>query len=242
MNYIQNLIFPLFLVTSFQSRPHALNQAEILETIPALGHVAAGRVVHGTESEELTLRVQIGKRTPAYRFRLVATPGTNESSPFECLARIEISNSVSVVQTIETHTSVGCGLFGEHFATVDINFDGFLDIAVLDDFGAKWGSHQYWMFDQRSGRYVSNALTNELRQLAHNGIEFRRKTKDIEVTYFPEQIRQPKVLREVYRVDGGHLVLIRIEEIRASAKGLRLFTSERIRGAMTLVGVKVLTD
>jgi len=166
------------------------------------------------------------------------------NNPPHRVGRIEISTekSPTPIQTIEVSTRAGVSNFRNSFSVIDVNLDGYLDIAVLDEFGAKWGRQNYWLFDKRSGRYVTNSLTKELCRITHNGIVPHPETKEIEVAHFPALIPRPGKVSERYKIVNGHLVLTRKEEIRSTSKGLRVFTRKRVNGKMKTIGVKEVSE
>jgi hypothetical protein len=44
--------------------------------------------------------------------------------------------------------------FAATFRASDINFDGYLDFSVLQQFSAKSGSQQWWIYEPATGRFV----------------------------------------------------------------------------------------
>ncbi len=54
--------------------------------------------------------------------------------------------------------------FGSTFHADDLNFDGYLDFSVLTEFSGTGGDvRSYWVYDPRSGIFVQNEFTHELR-------------------------------------------------------------------------------
>jgi len=205
-------------------------------------------ITRGAELEEETFWLQVNKKLPPYKFRLIPDAAVKDNSgannPPHRVGRIEISTekSPTPIQTIEVSAHAGVSNFRSSFTVIDINLDGYLDIAVLDEFGAKWGRQNYWLFDKRSGRYVTNSLTKELYRITHNGIVPHPETKEIEVAHFPALIPRPGKVNERYKIVNGHLVLTRKEEIRSTSKGLRVFTRKRVNGKMKTIGVKEVSE
>src|SRR5262249_21113136 len=205
-------------------------------------------ITRGAELEEETFWLQVNKKLPPYKFRLIPDAAVKNNSgannPPHRVGRIEISTekSPTPIQTIEVSAHAGVSNFRSSFTVIDINLDGYLDIAVLDEFGAKWGRQKYWLFDKRSGRYVNNLLTRELYRITHNGIEPHPETKEIEVMQFPEETPRPGTVSERYKIVNGHLVLIRKEEIRSTSKGLRIFIWKRVNGKMRTIETKEVND
>src|SRR5262249_45824078 len=144
----------------------------------------------GSGREERTFVIRVSDSLPPYSFHLIPdadvkdSPGSNNVR--HSVGRIEISrgNSPAVIQTITVKTYAEVGSMVRFFRADDVNFDGNLDIAVLDDFGAKWGSLNYWIFDRRSGQFVANNLTREIRMLKHSQMHLDKATKSITINYF----------------------------------------------------------
>jgi len=54
--------------------------------------------------------------------------------------------------------------FGSTFHADDLNFDGYLDFSVLTEYSGTGGDiRSYWVYDPRSGIFVQNEFTRELR-------------------------------------------------------------------------------
>lgn len=196
-----------------------------------------GRIISGSELAEETFWLQINKRLPPYLFRLLpdATVKDNQGAhnPSHRVGRIEIStgNPLRLIQSIEIRTQADASAFRRYFTVMDVNFDGFLDFAVIDEFGAKWGRQKYWLFDPHSRRYITNSLTEELHRLTHNGIALHPETKELEVRQFPEEIPRPKVMSDRYKIVKGHLVLKEIEELKNTPNGMKL-VRKKVRGRL----------
>jgi len=134
--------------------------------------------------------VQVGPKLPAYQIRLVENPVIAERATLHHVGRIEISQAGSLLQTIEVN-SIWDDSLCSFFEMTDVNFDGYLDIAVLRDAGAKWARRDYYVFDSTSGRFVSDSLTEDLAQVKSSGIVPDQER---------EQIQAPFVKREGRRM------------------------------------------
>ena len=54
--------------------------------------------------------------------------------------------------------------FGSTFLAEDFNFDGYLDFSVVTEYSGTGGDiRSYWVYDPRSGLFVQNEFTQELR-------------------------------------------------------------------------------
>ena len=205
-----------------------------------------GRLIGGSPLEQETFWMQVGGNLAPYRFTLIPDKTVRDkpgaANPSHRVGRIVVSaaDSDTILQVIEIYTRADASLFRALFRAVDVNLDGYLDIAVVDEFGAKWGRQKYWLYDAKRSRFITNSLTRELYRIAHNGIEPHPETNEIEVHHFPEQIPRPAKVAERYKIVKGHLLLVGSEEIRDSSGGLRLFFKKRIKGRMKIVSIKQL--
>ena len=132
--------------------------------------------------------------------------------------------------------------FGGTFHAEDINFDGYLDFSVLTEFGAKWGSRSYWVYDPASGLFAENELTRELSENClgpgwHGGcwkassIDFDQLKREISANYIPRFAACPPndYRGDRYRVEDNRLVLVHQEEL--SPDNCTLTISDLIGGA-----------
>ena len=133
-----------------------------------------GQIDRGSGRESLTLMIQINQRLPPYKFHLIPdltvsdSPGSDNPSHHVGWIEISVGESISTLQKIDVRTKSGGSSFTKSFQAEDVNFDGFLDIAVLYDFGAKWSILNYWLFDKRTGRFITSPLTQELKRISHS--------------------------------------------------------------------------
>ena len=130
------------------------------------------------------MRVSINPELPAYQFKLTTQPLATGPGEIHAVGMIEISipPSDAIVQTIEANSIWDWGLC-QFFTAADVNFDGYLDISFVRDGGAKWASREYYIFDPLSGRYVGNALTQDLAKVKENGISFDSQTREIRAAF-----------------------------------------------------------
>lgn len=92
----------------------------------------------------------------------------------------------------------------EFFNVADLNFDGYLDIGVLEEGGTKWGAYQYWLFDEKTNTFVENTFTQDFRKLNFNQIIFDQATKQITINNFCGTLICDK---DIYQVTNTHLNL-----------------------------------
>jgi len=118
--------------------------------------------------------VKVGPEA-VYQIRLVEDPVLAETATLHHVGRIEISQGGALRQSIDIN-SIWDDSLCNSFEMTDVNFDGYLDIAVLRDAGAKWMRRDYYVFDPSSGQFVSNALTADLAQVKSSSIILNHET------------------------------------------------------------------
>jgi hypothetical protein len=98
--------------------------------------------------------------------------------------------------------------FAATFGASDINFDGYLDFSVLGEFGAKFGSQLWWIYEPATSSFVQNELTRELGELRTNGYQIAPKKHEI----IAESLMAgcPSLVTR-YRVVDNHLINVHEE-------------------------------
>jgi hypothetical protein len=61
--------------------------------------------------------------------------------------------------------------FLRFFEVKDINFDGYLVVAVVRGGGATWGNQMWWVFSPASERFISDDFTQALSRIDNNGLK-----------------------------------------------------------------------
>ena len=253
------LTFILLLTSCADSRP--ANRADILlrpsqmqgfgqKVLTAEDFIydhGANQIDRGSGREEVSFLIEINPELPPYRFRLIPDPSAlancddprwsdrcREDHPRVGWIEISTNGDPAILQTIEVGSYAWASMFTRRFQAKDINFDGYLDIAVLDGYGAKWSSYNYWLFDKRSGHFITNSLTRELRKLNFNEMTLYPETKEIHTTHLPSVCFGKKI----HKVVDGRLVLMYSEEPRLEGEGedfCKLRIEKRINGVMRLI-------
>lgn len=155
------------------------------------------------------------------------------------VADIEVSRC-SDGRTIQTLPVLGADqpLVARSFHAQDINFDGYLDIGVLVEYGGKWGSESWWVFDPTAGKFVQNELTRQLRELKANAYEVDPLKREIRTGY----LTQPSGCGgtgDRYRVqEHARLVLVHREAARPTASGCEVVVSDLLEGKMKISEVR----
>jgi hypothetical protein len=103
---------------------------------------------------------------------------------------------------------------------------------VLREFGAKWGSQTWWVWNPASRRFVSNEFTKALEQIKANGLVFDAATHNITAGHMTESTGCGPT-KDIYHVEQGlQLVPIHQENIRVGADGCILTTLDWVDGSM----------
>ncbi len=126
---------------------------------------------------------------------------------------------------------------GPTFHAQDINFDGYLDFAVVAEFGAKWASESWWIFNPATGQFVQNELTKDLRKLKAAGYQVDSTEHSIGTRYLTEPWGCGST-GDRYRVEASRLVLIHHEVPEPSSYQCSVTISDRVDGAMRVTKVK----
>jgi hypothetical protein len=198
-----------------------------------------GAVDRGPSLEAKPLLVEIAPGLPPYRLQFISDKGAaasdaGSSEKVRHVGRIVISRrgSAAIIQTIELESHLPPPDVMKWFDAKDINFDGYLDLAVPFDSGAKWMSFTYWCFDKAKGRFATSALSDELREVRANSIELDPQVDEIDVWHLGSDCPG---LHEIFKIVDGHLVLVRDEKYAPEGKGCILSIEKRIEGKMAVV-------
>jgi len=127
------------------------------------------------------------------------------------------------------------------FHARDINFDGYLDLAVLWDFGGKWGSESWRVFDPGQGKFVQNELTRQLRELKAADYQFDPQKREISTRYLSEPWGCGGTGNR-YRVEENRLVLVHEEAVSSRPSGCTVTVRDRVNGAMRVTEVRRFVD
>jgi hypothetical protein len=111
------------------------------------------------------LMVAVGPKLPSYRFHFI----WDEDPKYKVVKAVQVfkGDAKEPVQVLDD-----CGMADppdnpaateSWFKTEDLNFDGYLDLALVNWMGGT-GNVGYciWLFDPKTGQYVSNAQFSEL--------------------------------------------------------------------------------
>ena len=145
------------------------------------------------------------------------------------------------MQTIEAMSHMGAHHFTAGLVVGDLNFDGYADLGLYTDGGAKWSSHAYWLFDPAAGRFVENDLSRDLGRLAANQVAAQPSTSTIEASYLAGGGDCTLGVYDIFQIVHGRLVQVETHqrEIGREPKGYCLVKVSRLRdGRMQTVRVE----
>jgi hypothetical protein len=225
---------------------HRLIGFMLCATLPAWADVCAGLLpapAQGGSFEEgtrsIAFRLSVKEGQPAYRIVIrpirFNQPKSNEpahSGDIE-VARCEDGKTIQLLP-LDAWQRMN---FAPTFHAQDVNFDGYLDLAILTEFGAKWGSHEWWIFDPASGKFVQNELTRELRNLKAADYKLNAKQREISTRQLTESWGCGST-GDRYRVANDGLTLIHKEVAKASGERCAVTVSDLVNGAMRVTGVR----
>jgi hypothetical protein len=97
----------------------------------------------------------------------------------------------------------------------DANFDGYADLLLGHDHGAKWEGYEIHLYDPASGTFVENDLSREMsEQLRGQNLYFHPGTREIELTSLMSGCQNGS-MAEKLAIHGSHLrVIERTDRVR----------------------------
>ena len=187
------------------------------------------------------LRVQVNAKGPELHLRLEPDPGwksRTDSIQRAGWIRVFSCETGALVQSLEAETLGDPEGFIRFFQVRDVNFDGYLDIAVLREFGAKWGSQTWWVSSPASGKFISNDFTKALGEVSANGLELDPGRHNIIAPHLTD-LTGCGATKDIYHVEpNDHLVLMHKEAVDGREGGCTLTTSDRVKGQMQVTKVQ----
>jgi hypothetical protein len=163
----------------------------------------------GAAAEEIspvvkTVKVHAG--LPALEVRIVPTSTDQEAGFPHAIGRVELSRrgEPKLFQTITVTGEGGPhGLVASLFE--DANFDGYTDLLLGHDGGAKWTGYAIYFYDTASKSFIQTGLSREMsKRLTGNYLQFHRATGEIEVDRLVFGCQEQPVA-VTYVIAGDHL-------------------------------------
>jgi hypothetical protein len=221
------------------------------QTTPGVSEHCAGLPSFGPQDslntadlqlENKDLRVQVSAGAPELHLRLEPDRGwKSRAGVVQHVGRIRIFSckTRALVQSLDAESSSSPELFLRWFEVRDVNFDDYLDIAVVREFGAKWGSQTWWVFSPASGRFISNDFTQALGQVTANGLELDAARHNIIAPHLTN-LTGCGGTKDIYHVEQSRrLVMIHKEDIGIRPDGgCTLTARDRVNGQMQVTKVQ----
>jgi hypothetical protein len=113
----------------------------------------------------------------------------------------------------------------------DANFDGYADLLIGNDGGAKWGGYDIYLYDPVSGSFVQSELSREMSEhLRGNGLLFHRGTGEIEVDRLVFGCQENDPVTETFVLARDHLRRIGQEDLVRGKEGCYRVTRQVLPG------------
>lgn len=213
---------------------HAQSGTNICQDLADPPQVLTGGNALGGTSFRLSVRAGI----PAFRLTLRRFE-PSAADHLAHIADIEVARCRDG-SNIQTLPVVGYDqeLAARSLHAKDINFDGYLDIGVLVEYGAKWGSESFWVFDPPTGRFIKNGLTRQLRAMKPNGYEFDSQKHEIRIPHLTEP--WCRNTEDRYTVEAPNRLLLMHSEGAEGVPGdgCKVVVRDRISGRMQVTSVQ----
>jgi hypothetical protein len=207
-------------------------QTSFPDSRPAIGVPAT------TTTLSRSFRLSVKAGGPEFLITVRAFPLTGDSNVLVRAGEIEIAHCQdgqrSQLLPIMASQAIG---FADTFRVYDIDFDGYLDISVLAEFGATFGSQSWWVYDPAGGKFVQNQLTRELRQVDSNGYTIDPKKHEITANHLMAGC-PPVVTR--YRIEKTRLLMIHQEIVQQQTPCTVTFL-DRVGGTMKVTAKRRLS-
>ncbi len=171
------------------------------------------------EGQVDTYRLQLRPELPPFDFKLIANPSPQRL--------IDGSNLVGWIEVSQQGSSLDRIPVAFHDASqnlswpqlglraLDINFDGYLDLASIEHGGAEWGFFHWYEYDPGQQRFIVSSLADELSAIQHNGMAVDPQRREIYIYSLVATCTSTYV----YANAQGHLVLKQKQEYRLSDRG-----------------------
>ncbi len=197
----------------------------VLFEIAALG-AAAG------QPTPIVKTVEVHPGLPPLEVRIVPAATDEKAGPPHPIGRVEISRQGEArpFQTIEVSGYDGPrNLPSSRFE--DANFDGYADLLLGNDGGAKWGGYEMYFYDPESGTFIQNGLSREMSErLRGNELKFDRVTQEIRVFHLVFGCPEKVPVVETYGVEGDHLRRTGQEDLERAPEGCYRVTRRALPG------------
>ena len=162
----------------------------------------------GTNEREIrTFQAAIHPGIPAYHFQVISTSSTAQTA-----GSVTIFLGTTSTKPIQTITLEQGRWLADiapvFFKLQDANFDGYTDIGLPIEGGAKWAAYEYWFFDKTTGTFKRTKLTAELEKIGFNFISFDPEKQQITTDNL-----SGSGWRTLYQVQNNHVIPIKDEQL-----------------------------
>ncbi len=173
--------------------------------IACLG-MGAGALI-GAETSPAVRLLQVHPGLPPLEIRIHPGP-EDTSNELHRIGRVEIARrgDSQPFQTLDVTGNGSPRQLVSFSRFEDVNFDGYADLLLGHDGGAKWVGFEIYFYDPVSGSFVQNELSREMSEhLTGQSLDFHRDTGEIELTQLPVGCQNGFVASETFVLQGSHL-------------------------------------
>lgn len=183
----------------------SVNKTPFLTPKDFLG--GSGRSGQRPKETDDTFTVLINPELPLYTFHVRSFATTTNTQGSIEIFRGE--DTAKPIQTILLDPNMRFRDMVPVFFTVqDITFDEYADIGVPIDGGAKWSSYQYWVFNPKTGTFITTEASKDLEKIGFNFISFDPQNRQIITDNL-----SGSGLRALYQFQAGHIIKIKEEQL-----------------------------
>jgi hypothetical protein len=166
-----------------------------------------------------TYRIRINPDLPPFDFKLIANPSPQRLIDGSNLVGwIEVSQEGNTLDRLPVTFRDGTqNLSWPQFGlrALDINFDGYLDIASVENGGAEWGFFHWYEYDAENKQFFVSSLADELSAIPNNGVAVDPPKHEVYVYSLVAACASTYI----YANAQGHLVLIKKRIYKQSDQG-----------------------
>jgi hypothetical protein len=184
--------------------------------------IATGALL-GADIAPAVRTLQVHPSLPPLEIRLLPAPEPTEASPSpHLIGRVEITHrgETEPFQTLEV-TGYGSPAQLVSFSRFeDANFDGYADLLLGNDGGAKWVGYEVYVYDPESGTFVQNQLSHEMsKHLGGLSLTFHAATRELVVTHLSFGCQNGFVGSETFAIQGSSLRIVEEQDYLLTQEG-----------------------
>jgi len=213
----------------------AIRCADVCEALPSAPSAEAHRLEWGSRS--YVYRLTVNPKVAPFRITIRPIRVLKDSqTDFVHTADIEVAScrDGKRLQLLPV-TSWETPNFASTFHAEDVNFDGYLDFAMVAEFGALFHKDWWWVYDPDSAKFVNNDLTRVLSALSANEIVIDSQNKQIIARQVSASCGRTQ---DRYRVIDDTLVFQHQEVADFRPGGCSVGVWDRVDGVMQMTTVR----